>query len=370
MRTKFFSAGFSEYCKGGCLERVDISMSTREYTALKHEIFSPSTLRMELVNEIYSDLTFVIQMEQYGASNRFKKVAEAFVGKHNSYVEFIPAFTNSKVWGTRISYAMLFKKDLDDVVDYERSLYVCNSDYIRAVCLSYDKVKDMDIFWAGKKPKKLYFSNLFVKILKLAGIENISYFPQCYERNGKVVYRDPELTPKRVLLKPGNVFRIPNEGGLAVYAQFVADDPLQLNSQIVRVVVSDTELTAKKVAQTESAFFAHLYLKAAVEAWDWGKIGSANISEDALDGITFYEGEDVMMVDNDHIEHVDPLDNVDTWKHGDTDRLHLGKLPAGEGLRLEDATIVPPPYIAYRAIHGKYPHSIHDCHPTDFPTNQ
>jgi len=302
-----------------------------------------------------------VGLEQYCVSNRFRKIVEGFIGKNNNYLTFVPAFTESKEQGTRLSYVMLYNRELDGIIDYANSKYAGKS--ITVHTYVYDQIKDLDIFIHNL----LYIciSKQLMNAFQLAGLKtDLTFNQKRYERNGQVFLEDPELAPKRVLLKPGNVFRIPSEGSLEVYAQFVADDPLQLNSQIVRVVVSDTVLTAKKVANMPTAFFAHLYLKAAVEAWDWEKIGSTNLPDDALDGITFYEGEDVMMVDNDHIEHVDPLDNVDAWKHGDTDRLHIGKLPAGEGLRLEDATIVPPPYIAYRAIHGKYPHSIHDCTPT------
>lgn len=363
MRDRFFDLNIKTWgTDSGCLYRVDVDMDVFECLKYKHSIYSPSTLRLSLPKYSYCDLTLCVGLEQYCVSNRFRKIVEGFIGKNNNYLTFVPAFTESKEHGTRLSYAMLYNRELEGIIDYTNSKYAGNSITVHKYI--YDQIKDLDIFIHNT----LYIciSKQLMNAFQLAGLKtDLAFNQRCYTRNGQSYLEDPELTPKRVQLKPGSVFRVPGEGGSHIYAQLVADDPLQLNSQIVRVVVSDTELTAKKVAKTETAFFAHLYLKAAVEAWDWEKIGSANMREDALDGITFYEGEDVMMVDNDHIELVDPLDNVDTWKHGDTDRLHLGILPAGEGLRLEDATIVPPPYIAYRALHDKYPHSIHDCHPSD-----
>ena len=77
-------------------------------------------------------------------SGQFKEVLTPFV-TNTSDLEFLPIKSQSREYGNRTYFIMHFKK-IFDVIDEKRTIYVPNSKSIIKPWLSFEKVRNLNIF--------------------------------------------------------------------------------------------------------------------------------------------------------------------------------------------------------------------------------
>jgi len=89
---------------------------------------------------------------------------------------------------------------------------------------------------------------------------------------------------KRIIVKIGDVFEVPIEGGWKRYFQLIARDSLELNSDVVRVFRARYKATEtpelEKIVRDEVELHIHLFIKIGIKEVAWSKIGNASIGPD------------------------------------------------------------------------------------------
>ena len=89
---------------------------------------------------------------------------------------------------------------------------------------------------------------------------------------------------KRIVVKIGDVFEVPIEGGWKRYFQLIARDLFELNSDVVRVFrahyrhIGNSEL--EKIVRDEVEFYIHLFIKIGIKEAAWSKIGNVSVEPD------------------------------------------------------------------------------------------
>ncbi|MCX6984346.1 MAG: hypothetical protein NT118_06275 [Lentisphaerae bacterium] len=157
---------------------------------------------------------------------------------------------------------------------------------------------------------------------------------------------------KRIITKIGDIFVVKLNDTHVKYFQYVANDPLQLNSCVIRtfknVYPINTTPDLSDLIKGEVEFYAHCVIKWGYKMGLWQKVG--NISDVGNINVIFRctndcgskPGEQVIISSKWYV-----------WKINDKDYKRVGKLE-GENRKSEIGVVVSPNDIVTRMQTGKY----------------
>lgn len=136
---------------------------------------------------------------------------------------------------------------------------------------------------------------------------------------------------KRVVTRPGDIFRIPFDDGTMRYFQFMIKDSSNLNGEVIRVFhrVYDvsSEPTMDEIINDKIAFITHTFLRSGLNFGAWEKVGHHNDTGiELLKEIYFGCTQDVTIGKYFHVIEQNPLRNWDIWRVNEP-RQRIGRLP-------------------------------------------
>jgi hypothetical protein len=153
--------------------------------------------------------------------------------------------------------------------------------------------------------------------------------------------------------KIGDIFSVTLDSNSKKFFQYVANDLIQLNSDVIRVFKKTYSIAANpdtsEIVKDEVDFYAHCVLKWGVKLGMWKKVGS--IAEIGNLEVLFRDT-------NDYGRKIDELptkisDKWYVWRIGDTNFTRVGKLQ-GVNKKAEIGIVVAPQNIAHRMQTGDY----------------
>lgn len=153
--------------------------------------------------------------------------------------------------------------------------------------------------------------------------------------------------------KIGDLFFIKIDNFKKKYFQYVCDDSLQLNSNVIRVFHNlyslNTDTNLNDIVNSQVEFYAHCNIKLGIklECWEWaGNIENiGNYSE-----VIFRDTNDYGAIAG---RQIDVSNNWYIWKINDLKFTKVGRLN-GANLKSEIGIIISPDSIVHRAITGEY----------------
>ncbi|MEY3241805.1 MAG: hypothetical protein RIR11_3244 [Bacteroidota bacterium] len=152
--------------------------------------------------------------------------------------------------------------------------------------------------------------------------------------------------------KIGDIFVVETDNNTQKYFQYIANDLLQLNSDVIRVFSQAYPLEASpdlnKIVQGEVSFFAHTMTKLGIKMGLWKKVGNVEYNNNiqmlfrGAEDSGSKPGEQVLVSEKWYI-----------WKLGDSDFTYVGKL-TGENVHAEIGSVKNPIDIVHRIKTGEY----------------
>lgn len=153
--------------------------------------------------------------------------------------------------------------------------------------------------------------------------------------------------------KIGDVFLIKVDNFKKKYFQYIINDYLQLNSNVIRVFPTlyslDTNPNLNDIVIDKVEFYAHCDIKLGVKLgyWEWaGNIKNIGNYSDVI----FRDSNDYGAIPG---RQIDVSNNWYIWKINDLKFTKVGKLQ-GANLKSEIGIVISPDSIVHRAITGEY----------------
>jgi|SRR5450755_305245 len=152
--------------------------------------------------------------------------------------------------------------------------------------------------------------------------------------------------------KPGDIFSIRLDGYSKKYFQYIANDPNQLNSDVIRVFkkryTSDIVMNFEELVKEEVEFYAHCVIKWGIQLDYWEKAGKSK-DVGTLD-VLFRNTNDYGAKPG---EQMKISEKWFVWKIKESGYTRVGKL-VGENQKSEIGVVIPPDSIVHRMKTGKY----------------
>ncbi|WP_290100206.1 hypothetical protein [uncultured Muribaculum sp.] len=162
--------------------------------------------------------------------------------------------------------------------------------------------------------------------------------------------------PKRVVIKPGDVFCTEFDNRFKCYFQFIVRDKEALNGYVIRVFKThypiDYVPVIADIVRDEVAFITHTFIRFGL--WDnvWYKVGkSQDIGMDALDNVVFGLAQNSRFTAPNKLEFVNPLENWWVWKVNQR-HIEIGRLPEKYHDIIEPGVVFPYTDIRERMEYG------------------
>lgn len=156
----------------------------------------------------------------------------------------------------------------------------------------------------------------------------------------------------RANTKIGDIFSVKIDANSKKYFQYIANDLIQLNSDVIRVfkaiypISINPELS--EIVSQEIDFVAHCVTKLGLKMGLWEKVGN-----EVYNGKIHTLFRDTNDYGSKPGEQIKISDNWYVWKVGDTDFNSVGKL-VGENQKAEIGVVINPMSIVYRMRTGQY----------------
>ena len=162
--------------------------------------------------------------------------------------------------------------------------------------------------------------------------------------------------PKRVVIKPGDVFCTEFDNRFKCYFQFIVRDKEALNGYVIRVFKThypiDYVPVIADIVKDDVAFITHTFIRFGL--WDnvWYKVGkSQDIGMDALDNVVFGLAQNSRFTAPNKLEKVNPLENWWVWKVNQR-HIEIGRLPEKYHDIIEPGDVFPYTDIRERMEYG------------------
>ncbi|WP_304967240.1 hypothetical protein [uncultured Muribaculum sp.] len=137
--------------------------------------------------------------------------------------------------------------------------------------------------------------------------------------------------PKRVVIKPGDVFCTEFDNRFKCYFQFIVKDSESLYGAVIRVFKThypiDYVPVIADIVKDDVAFITHTFIRFGL--WDnvWYKVGkSLDTGTEALDNVVFGLAQEDRFTADNKLEKVNPLENWWVWKVNQP-HIEIGRLP-------------------------------------------
>ena len=159
---------------------------------------------------------------------------------------------------------------------------------------------------------------------------------------------------KRTIIKRGDVFSVQVSNTKKKYFQYIINDLVQLNSDVIRAFKEEYDVNSQpdisEITNGEIDFYAHCVVKFGIKLSYWKKYGNSsnvgNFEDVAFRTSTDYgrkTGEEPILVS----------ENWRVWRINDDSFTYIGKL-RGEYKDAEIGIVVTPKDILQRLKYGKY----------------
>ena len=162
--------------------------------------------------------------------------------------------------------------------------------------------------------------------------------------------------PKRVVIKPGDVFCAEFDNRFKCYFQFIVKDSESLFGAVIRVFNThypiDYVPVIADIVKDEVAFYTHTFIRFGL--WDnaWYKVGkSPDTGAEVLDNIVFGLAQDSRFTAANKLEKVNPLENWWVWKVNQR-HIEIGRLPEKYHDIIEPGDVFPYTDIRERMEYG------------------
>ncbi|HEX8350278.1 MAG TPA: Imm26 family immunity protein [Hymenobacter sp.] len=150
----------------------------------------------------------------------------------------------------------------------------------------------------------------------------------------------------RLVLKTGDIFLVHLPDHEKRYFQYIGNDQVQLNSDLIRVFIKtdNTCISLEDIVGSSIDFHAHVSIRLGFKMSCWSKIGNAPIAAAAAP--LFRTSDDY---GNPEVK------NSSKWSvwYPNEERVYVGKLPL-EYQSAEIGVVVAPMFIVERITKGKY----------------
>ena len=158
----------------------------------------------------------------------------------------------------------------------------------------------------------------------------------------------------RIITKIGDVFSAQIDAETKKYFQYISNDLIQLNSDVIRVFkrkyLIEEEPKLSEVVQDEVDFYAHCVTNWGIKLGFWEKYG--NYSDVGnIEHILFRDTNDYGAKLGD--EPLKVSDKWYIWNINDKNFTRVGKLEE-DNRKAEIGVVIAPDSIVYRMLHGEY----------------
>ncbi|WP_290448511.1 hypothetical protein [uncultured Muribaculum sp.] len=173
--------------------------------------------------------------------------------------------------------------------------------------------------------------------------------------------KEAKAIPKRIVIKPGDVFCTEFDNRFKCYFQFIVKDSESLYGAVIRVFKThypiDYVPVIADIVKDDVAFITHTFIRFGL--WDnvWYKVGkSLDTGTEALDNVVFGLAQEDRFTADNKLEKVNPLENWWVWKVNQP-HIEIGRLPENFHDIIEPGSVKAYNEIRSRMEYGYYKYS-------------